>query len=904
MAISTQIQNLNLIPGKSAPVVVHLSQGNVGNTVQFYLYDGDNPYYPTNVSIAVHGVRADSTVFGPYAVSTTSGSNLVSFNIVTAMTSVNGAAIGELVITDSNQNQIGSANFGMLVEATPYSSSVTYEDDLSIYQRILAYVKSFPATVSEQISNVSEQIETVNTNVNDRITNLNGQLVTTNTRIDNIISPSGQAPSAAEVTDARIGANGVTYGTLGTAIRTQVGSLNSALDIRTGAISYPAGVGTISSDSKADKSKIYIVDDATSQWHGRYMKYNSLKSKWEYSDEITPIIDLTNKIETLEMKETLFAYGDNIVPNAYKMTGGYDESGKPIGTSYKIVFYEPIYCNSDAYLLTVDDSVEMFVCAWKGSTFTRTRLNGKSYVIRDVDYFKLMYGHTSYAAITDVEELNSYVSLKKLYVEKPAESWIYGDNVIRKIQLKHVGSTRIDSYPIYNCNDLLISSDGSMRFNVTATKDGTNTEFGWRYTELKLSGFEYYTIMFRRRDDQDVSYEDVQKAIVIKQKPYEYPNPSVSFYPFSMWEFASVVNGEKFSKKINSDGINLRSEEYLRAQVPSFEYLNGRIYATYAVNKTDNTEDFSKFETVLNVFDPSNPSSIARYSVIKVGDSIDGFGAFTHIADPACFLDGTNIVVVFAARISEWGLYYKVFDTNTSEFTSAGICKLSIDGVPYNFSVSIVNAALKNVKWNLYGIPDQTIIISPKYSDVTENGIVQHYTGLGCSGRFGAIVKSSDFKNWVYVAEPSFQTDTIYEPIVLVKNDVCHYFCRQDRETGYAFYTRYYLTTNVWDKPVFIRDCSSRGDFISVDDSIYLVYSPMTRNVLNWKKIEQYSMDSNDVQSAYLPEGAYYTFSKVCNGVLYGIFPRYNFDMIFTDYTIQPVQPMTLKSKFDEVFGI
>lgn len=151
MAISTQIQNLNLIPGKSAPVVVHLSQGNVGDTVKFYLYDGDNPYYPNGVTIAVHGIRSDGTAFGPYAVAITGGSNLVSFDIVSAMTSVNGAAIGELVISDSNENQVGSANFGMLIEETPYSSSVTYEDDLSIYQRILAYVQSFPATVTAQI---------------------------------------------------------------------------------------------------------------------------------------------------------------------------------------------------------------------------------------------------------------------------------------------------------------------------------------------------------------------------------------------------------------------------------------------------------------------------------------------------------------------------------------------------------------------------------------------------------------------------------------------------------------------------------------------------------------------------------------------------------------------------------
>lgn len=222
MAISTQIQNLNLIPGKSAPVVVHLSQGNVGNTVQFYLYDGDNPYYPTNVSIAVHGVRADNTVFGPYAVSVTSGSNLVSFNIVSAMTSVNGAAIGELVLTDSGQNQIGTANFGMLIEATPYSSSVTYEDDLSIYQRILAYVQSIPADLQSQISEeATARQNAITAEASTRAaadTNLQ-------TQINQIVAPTGEAPSAAEVENARIGADGVTYTTLGEAIRSQFNNI-------------------------------------------------------------------------------------------------------------------------------------------------------------------------------------------------------------------------------------------------------------------------------------------------------------------------------------------------------------------------------------------------------------------------------------------------------------------------------------------------------------------------------------------------------------------------------------------------------------------------------------------------------------------------------------------------------
>lgn len=49
------------------------------------------------------------------------------------------------------------------------------------------------------------------------------------TQIDDLVAPSGAAPSAAEVTNARIGANGVTYTSLGEAIRTQVTNINSVL---------------------------------------------------------------------------------------------------------------------------------------------------------------------------------------------------------------------------------------------------------------------------------------------------------------------------------------------------------------------------------------------------------------------------------------------------------------------------------------------------------------------------------------------------------------------------------------------------------------------------------------------------------------------------------------------------
>lgn len=54
------------------------------------------------------------------------------------------------------------------------------------------------------------------------------------TRIDEIIAPSGGAPSAEEILDARVGYDNTTYNSLGLAIRTQVGNLANYMDSNIG----------------------------------------------------------------------------------------------------------------------------------------------------------------------------------------------------------------------------------------------------------------------------------------------------------------------------------------------------------------------------------------------------------------------------------------------------------------------------------------------------------------------------------------------------------------------------------------------------------------------------------------------------------------------------------------------
>ena len=78
--------------------------------------------------------------------------------------------------------------------------------------------------------NVPKGIELSNTEYWAISSRFNAQLEVQKQRIDNIVAlPSGSTTGDAELTDIRVGADGVTYNTAGTAVREQVSSLKEDL---------------------------------------------------------------------------------------------------------------------------------------------------------------------------------------------------------------------------------------------------------------------------------------------------------------------------------------------------------------------------------------------------------------------------------------------------------------------------------------------------------------------------------------------------------------------------------------------------------------------------------------------------------------------------------------------------
>lgn len=249
MAI-TQNHIINIQPGVSAPLVIHCSQGDTGTQINLTVVNGDEEFDCSSYACSVHGVRSDGGNWGPITC-TVSGST-VCFSLTSAMTAVAGACLAEISV-----GTVGTANFAMLMENATFGNGVTYSNDVSVYQNILTAVQAGLSLAEAAVTNEkNERIAAITNEKDERIAAVNAEATARQTadntlqgninseaatrasadsnlqsQINQIVAPSGEAPSAAEVQNARIGADGVTYDTLGTAIRTQVNNLKEDLNL-------------------------------------------------------------------------------------------------------------------------------------------------------------------------------------------------------------------------------------------------------------------------------------------------------------------------------------------------------------------------------------------------------------------------------------------------------------------------------------------------------------------------------------------------------------------------------------------------------------------------------------------------------------------------------------------------
>lgn len=269
---------LNLIPSGIMPVI-YLNQTDEGYDKQFLVYNGDQPYdAPEGISVTIRGKKGDLNGITEN-VTYTVGSNLMTAHITQQMTAVAGDSnIFELVIVDTAGLRVGTINMVFAVEPDALGDAVISESEIGYAETVLTELQSVQAVNNQVQQNkaniakeVQDRISAVNTETQNRIAAVNAEAsarqaadttlqnninaeanrakaaenalqqsinaeataranadANLQSQISQIVAPSGEAPSAAEVQNARIAANGVTYDTLGDAIRTQTATLGDA----------------------------------------------------------------------------------------------------------------------------------------------------------------------------------------------------------------------------------------------------------------------------------------------------------------------------------------------------------------------------------------------------------------------------------------------------------------------------------------------------------------------------------------------------------------------------------------------------------------------------------------------------------------------------------------------------
>jgi hypothetical protein len=258
--MEVQYISLNMTPTGVNPCF-HISQYDVGRTLGFIVHSGGATVDLDTYTCTVEATRSDGTAITS-AVATTD--NMATFEVTPTMSNKADKYRCQLVIIDANSKRIASLPFDMdVTKAAMDENSESIEEDASLYQQyteavhgaiaeanadIQAEENARIAAVSAEATARANADTTLQGNIDAEATaranaitaeatarqtadntlqdNINSEASTRasadsnlQSQINQIIAPSGEAPSAAEVQNARIGADGVTYSNLGDAIR-------------------------------------------------------------------------------------------------------------------------------------------------------------------------------------------------------------------------------------------------------------------------------------------------------------------------------------------------------------------------------------------------------------------------------------------------------------------------------------------------------------------------------------------------------------------------------------------------------------------------------------------------------------------------------------------------------------
>ena len=120
----TEQLRLNLIPN-GIPPVIHVSQYDVGRTLQFIIYNGSSQYvFASGESAILLGTKPDGHIF---IYDLTISNNVLSIDTTEQMLAIPGDVKAEIRVQGADKD-IGTANFIVDVEESPIYKDIIYSD--------------------------------------------------------------------------------------------------------------------------------------------------------------------------------------------------------------------------------------------------------------------------------------------------------------------------------------------------------------------------------------------------------------------------------------------------------------------------------------------------------------------------------------------------------------------------------------------------------------------------------------------------------------------------------------------------------------------------------------------------------------------------------------------------------
>ena len=322
-----------------------------------------------------------------------------------------------------------------------------------------------------------------------------------------------------------------------------------------------------------------------------------------------------------------------------------------------------------------------------------------------------------------------------------------------------------------------------------------------------------------------------------------------------------IKKGDLFAREISDRFVSdFKKDGDQMVHVSTFAVIDDMVYMSYYAN-VENPDENPQFQTARLVYAPIDDIENKTYIDLQTIGDVVGGKTIDMVYDTILMQkDERTIYVMWTARTEEnYYRFYCPFDTKEKKLGEIGVNRFKVGDITNDFSASGIRSALAE-----NGVPCKKMFsdigIMQKLSSRVENGETYYYSGT-YSGDFTCIIKSKDLITWEYVSQPDFINDSMWENATYVLGDKVFYFVRQQWENKHGFLTSYDLKTGIWEKPIEIQDCQSRGDFIFYNNELYLFHAPINRWHIGIVKVDTEDVANSEiVLQAEMHTSCFYPF--------------------------------------------